>query len=266
MVWRIVILLLLSPSLNAQIFNAAPLLAMGNTGIAQQSVFNITNNPAGISGLERPHLGLAYQNHYLSTEIQSQAAFAVLPFGNSHAVGISANSYGLKDVSNLLTLRGAYAKRFGQSFSSSAAVNYHRFYVRNYHSDQTISLDLGFQYYWDKKLTFGTFARNVTSSMFQEDTQEYIPEEYAVGFSYQLSEQLQVSSDVYYDIREQFNFRGGFAYWFDPRLVIRGGAASHPTQYFGGIGVLVQKIQIDIASSFHPRLGTSPQLAVSYEF
>lgn len=263
---RVLLQLLLCVTLNAQTFNAAPYLAMGNTGIAQESVFSIANNPAGISRVTKPHLGLAYQSHFLSTEVQSQAVFAVLPFASSHAVGLSVNRYGLKEVSTSLTLRAAYTKCFGNSISTSVSVNYHRYYVRNYHNDQTISLDLGFQYYWGENLIIGALARNATSAMFQDETLEYIPEEYALGFSYQLSEQLQVSSDIYYDIREHLNFRGGFAFWFDPRLVIRGGAASRPTQYFVGVGLLVQQIQFDIASSFHPRLGTSPQLAVSYGF
>lgn len=266
MLWRITILLLLCTQLCAQPFNAAPLLGMGNTGLAHQSLFNVTNNPAGIATIDGPQVGLAYQHHFLSTEIQSQAAFAAIPFLGSNTIGFSANSYGLKNVSNLLTLRGVYAKRFGKSFATSISANYHRYYVRNYQSDHTVSLDLGLQYYASDDLTFGALARNLSSSMFQDYISEYIPEEYGVGFSYRLSEQLMVSSDVYYDLREQFNFRGGLAYHFDARLVIRGGAASHPAQYFGGVGLQIKKIQIDIASSFHPRLGTSPQLALSYGF
>lgn len=266
MLWRLLILLLLAPKLYAQTFNAAPLLAMGNTGLAQRSLYSLTNNPAGIAGLVQSQIGLAHQSHFLTSDIQSQAVYAVLPFGSSHTMGLSANNYGLPNVSSFLTLKGVYAKRFGHTFATAIAANYHRFYVRNYESEQTISLDLGFQYYVGDKLTFGALARNATSSVFQDNIPQYIAQEFAFGFSYLVSEQLQVSSDIYYDIHEAFNFRGGLAYWFDPRLAIRGGAASHPMQYFGGIGLLVKKIQVDMASSFHPKLGTSPQLAVSYGF
>lgn len=266
MIWRIIILLLLSLPLHAQTFNAAPLLAMGNTGLAQRSLYNVTNNPAGIAGLTQSQIGLAYQSHFLSSDIQSQAVYAVLPFASSHAIGLGANSYGLKEVSTLLNLRGIYAKRFGQTFTAALSANYHRFYVRNYESDHTVSLDLGFQYYAGDNLVLGALARNVTSSVFQDDILQYIAQEFAIGFAYAVSQQLQVTSDIYYDIHDRFNFRGGLAFQFDQRVVIRGGAASHPMQYFGGVGLLVKKIQVDIASSFHPRLGTSPQLALTYGF
>jgi hypothetical protein len=239
---------------------------MGNSGIAYQSLYSISNNPAGIVGLQQCQIGAAYQSHFLTTEIQSQAAYAALPLASSHAIGFGVNSYGLKDVSNFLTIRGIYGKRFGSTFATAIGVNYHRFYVRNYHNEQTASLDLGFQYYASDKLAFGLLARNVTLSVFMDDTPQYIAKEFAVGFCYSLSGQLQISSDLYYDIHEYFNFRSGLAYWFDPRLCVRAGAASDPTQYFGGVGFLIKKIQIDMASSFHPRLGSSLQLALSYGF
>ncbi|HMR20244.1 MAG TPA: DNA-binding protein [Sphingobacterium sp.] len=266
MLWRILILLLFSGTLHAQTFNAAPFLAMGNTGLGQSSLYSITNNPAGIAALKQSQVGLAYQSHFLSSDIQSQAIYAVLPFASSHVVGFGANNYGLKDVSSLLTMRGVYAKRFGQTFATAIAANYHRFYVQNYQSDHTTSLDLGFQYYVGDRVTLGLLIRNATSSVFPDDTPQYIAQYFATGFAYSISEQIQVASDIYYDIHNLFNYRGGLAYRFDHRVVIRGGAASHPMQYFGGIGLSINKVQVDIASSFHPRLGTSPQLALAYGF
>jgi hypothetical protein len=68
---------------------------MGNTGIAYQSLYSISNNPAGIVGLQQCQIGAAYQSHFLTTEIQSQAAYAALPLASSHAIGFGVNSYGL---------------------------------------------------------------------------------------------------------------------------------------------------------------------------
>lgn len=266
MVIRVVILLLLFLDLKAQNFNAAPYLAMGNTGIAQSSLFSVVSNPAGMTGLSTVQVGLACQTHFLSTDIQSQALFMGLPLRRFGSIGVSVNSYGIPTVANTLTSRVAYARQWGHSFSSSVSVNHHRYYVRNYESSNTWSLDLGFQYLVAEQIRIGWFARNVTGSFYEDHVMEYIPKQVAAGILYELSRQLSLSGDIYYDWLAHWNYRGGFAYQFDKRLSIKGGACSGPLHYTAGFGLLLAKLQIDVASSFHPRLGTSPQLAMSYGF
>ncbi len=263
---RILILLLLPLRTPAQLFNAAPFLGMGNTGLAQGSLYSISNNPAGIALLENIQAGVAYQSHFLSSEIQSQALYLAVPFSSSNAVAFGVNSYGLKEVSNLLTLRGVYSKRFGHLFSSAISINSHRYYVKNYEDDQALSLDLGFQYYVNDYVTIGALARNVTSARYQDHILQYIPVEFGLGFCYIMSKELRIACDAYYDKYIPLSYRGGIAFNVDSRVSVRGGVGSHPIQYFGGVGLVVAKLHIDIASSFHSRLGTSPQLAIAYVF
>jgi len=87
-----------------------------------------------------------------------------------------------------------------------------------------------------------------------------------VGFCYTIARGLRVASDVYYDSHTKFDYRGGIEYGIDSRIFLRGGAASHPLQDFAGAGLVWKNIRADMASSFHPRLGTSPQLALAYGF
>ncbi|NGM60341.1 DNA-binding protein [Sphingobacterium sp. SGG-5] len=266
MLFKTILLLLFSLKASAQVFNAAPFLAMGNTGLAQGSLYSISNNPAGVASLESMAFGVAYQNHFFSSEIQSQAVFAALPFASSSTLAFGMNSYGLQGVANLLTLRGSYAKQFGRHFSSGISVNSHRYYVTNYENDNTLSLDLGFQYYANDDITIGALARNVTKAQHEDVVPAYIPVEFGIGFYYKLSTALRIAYDMYYGLYTSLDYRGGIEYAVDSRVVVRGGVASHPTQYFGGVGLVLNKLHVDIASAFHPRLGTSPQLAIAYDF
>jgi len=266
MVCRLALLFLLSLKLHAQTFNAAPFLAMGNTGLAQTSLYSISNNPAGVALLDNIQAGAAYQNHFLSSDIQSQAMYLAIPITRGNAIAFGGNRYGLKEVSNVVILRGIYAKNFGHVFSCAVGLNYHHYYVRNYDNDQTLSLDLGFQYHVHEQLHIGALARNVSMSRYRDDILQYIPVEYGLGFCYALSDGLRFASDIYYNTETYFNYRGGLEYRIDAKVFLRGGMASHPAQYFGGIGLGLHKMKIDLASSFHPRLGSSPQLAVAYGF
>lgn len=59
--------------LNAQTFNAAPFHGRGNTGIATESIYSLTNNLAGIGSLTDVYLAIAYQPHFMTKELRTQA-------------------------------------------------------------------------------------------------------------------------------------------------------------------------------------------------
>ncbi|GGH31689.1 DNA-binding protein [Sphingobacterium alkalisoli] len=263
---RVILLLLISGHLHAQSFNAAPFLGMGNTGLASQSLYSVGLNPAGIAPLASASIAIAYQQHFLSSEIQSQAAYLNIPIGFLGGIGLGVNSYGIAGVSTLSTVRGVYARRFGNLFFSAVGLNYHQYYVKNYGNDFTFSVDLGFQVGITPDLFLGALFRNITSSQYQEDVEQRIPCEVGLGMNYSISDQLSLASDIYYDSQSKINYRAGLSYSFDYRFKIRTGAASNPMQYFAGLGLVLNKIQIDMASSFHPKLGTSPQISIAYDF
>ncbi|MBE8719506.1 PorV/PorQ family protein [Sphingobacterium pedocola] len=262
---RIVLLLFASIKLQAQQFNAAPNLGMGNTGLARQSIYSIGLNPAGIAALTNVSVALAYQQHFLSSEIQSQAAYLNIPLKPLGGVGLGVNSYGIHGVSTLLTVRSIYARQFGNQIFSAIGLNYHQFYVKNYGNDQTFSVDLGIQVKMSPHLLIGALIRNISSAHYKEDVEQRIPREIGLGLNYEVSEHLSLVSDVYYDFLSEMNYRAGIEFAFDHRFKLRGGAMSNPLHYFAGIGLILNKIQIDIASSFHPKLGTSPQIAMAYD-
>ena len=266
MLVRIMILLLLSYNLHAQTFNAAPFQGMGNTGLALESIYSLSNNSAGISKLKQTYVALAYQPHFISSEINSQALFFATPIPDVGAVGFSANNYGIRGISSLLTARAIYARSIGPQLSTSISANYHSFSVKNYGRDNTFSFDLGFQFQLDDRFQIGALARNISKAMFEDDVNEYLPYEVGLGFAYELSKQLSLTSDVYYNWEDNINYRGGLAYDIDRLIILRAGVASNPIQYFAGIGIRLDRFLVDISSAFHTKLGSSPQIALAYGF
>lgn len=266
MIVRIAILLLLSYNLHAQTFNAAPFQGMGNTGLALESIYSITNNSAGISNLDQTYIAVAYQPNYISSEINAQALYLATPLKSFGALGFSMNNYGIYGVSALTSARAVYARSIGKQLSTSISASYHSFSVKNYGRDNTFSFDLGFQFRLDDKIQFGALARNISKAMFEDDVHEYIPYEIGAGIAYELSKQLFLTSDVYYNWEDKINYRAGLAYDIDRLLILRVGAASNPTQYFAGIGIRLNQFLIDISSAFHSKLGSSPQIALAYGF
>jgi len=266
MIYRVILLLLLCSNLYAQTFNAAPFQGIGNTGVALKSIYSITNNAAGLVDLPSTIAAIAYQANFVSTELSTQALFVGIPIHKKNSFGLAMKRYGLTNVSSLLTVSGAYVRSFDPLFSTSINLNYHSFSVKNYGKDQTFSVDLGLQCSFTDQLVIGAVFRNISKEMFEEDIDEYLASEIAVGVAYTISEDIYLSSDLYFDTSKKVNIRAGIAYDIDKKIVFRTGASNGPTQLFAGIGVHLDHIQIECSSIFHFQLGTSPQLALSYAF
>lgn len=266
MIFRLVFLLLLSMNLRAQTFHAAPFQGMGNTGLAIESVYSLSNNPAGIGTLDKAAIALAYQPHFMTNDLRSQAFYLTAPVKNVGSFGLGMHNYGIANVSSFLTASMSYVKSFGGIISSSISANYHRFYVKNYESDQTFSLDLGALIKISNQVNIGMVFRNASFSKFQDDTDQYLPMEAGIGVLYTVSDELSLAVDTYYEYERHMNVRGGLSYSIGNVVFLRAGIASDPTQYFAGIGLKFKSFQFDVSSSFHHRLGSSPQFALAYEF
>ena len=266
MMYRVILLLLLPSSVYAQNFNGAPYHAMGNTGVAMESIYSLTNNTAGIARINTVNAAIAYQPHFLSSELRSQAAYLVMPIRNIGTIGFSANNYGISGTSSFLNIRGVYARNFGDMILSSISANYHRYYIQDYQSENRFSADLGFMLILNESINIGAYFRNISFSKFDDDIEQYLPREAGVGVSYKVSKQVTINTDAIYDWYEAMNYRLGFAYSIDDIIIARAGVSSGPTQYYAGFGLKFKAFQVDFSSSFHHRLGTSPQVALAYVF
>lgn len=264
--FRVFVLVLVSLELSAQNFNAAPYLSMGNTGIAQEGIYSLSSNPSGMARLESVAVGMAYQQHFNVSDLSSQALYLVVPAKQYGHFGVHLRQYGIRQVSKLTTGSLSYGRNFGGKIQTSISINIHQYAVENYVNAKAMSGDLGLQYLTDRFIV-GLHYRNISNSHFSREIEQRIPHELTLGGTYLLSSHVHVSADLVREFPHQVDFRAGLEYQFDHRFVIRGGASTQqPTQYFAGAGIHIDKLQVDIASSFHARLGASPQLALSYAF
>lgn len=266
MIARILILTLISLQSAAQQFSPAPFLGMGKTALAQRGIFSLNENPAGIAHISTSTFAMAYQQHFMKSDIASQTLLAGIPLFANGAIGISLTNYGIFNVTSFLRSGATYARSFGPKILTSVTANYHQYSVQQYNSSTSSSVDLGFQYLWSPKISIGLFFRNISGSQFPNTLDQRIAREIGLGLHYQLSKEIQLATDVLKEFPHHFVYRGGVSYFFDSRFVIRTGASSNPLQYTAGTGFKTEKWQFDFATAFHSKLGSSPQLSMSYAF
>ncbi len=263
MIGRCLILLLISYESLAQTYVGPNHQAMGFTGVALQGIYSLTANPAGLVGMERPTVSLNYQYHFLSTDITTQSALAALPT-RLGVFGITALRYGLKGAYDEGKLGFTFARSLGPQFAMGMSLAYHQLYVPNYLSVSSLSVDLGVQYRLEQGMVIGFQYTNIGRADYGQDLYGTIPTAIRLGASCPLSTVL-VSADVSYGFAYRLNGHVGIEYNVGERLYLRGGLSANPLQQHVGFGIHWDHFRFDVATTFHPRLGTSPQIGLSYE-
>ncbi|MBE8715459.1 hypothetical protein [Sphingobacterium hungaricum] len=262
---RLFILVIITFELSAQEYVPAKYASSGSQGIADSGIYTLAGNPAGVSRINRPQLALGYQQHFLGTDIQSQALFFAMPIKAQGGLGLLIENYGIPEVTSLIKSGFTFSKYFGKQINASLSINYHQYHVESYTTSKSWSADLGFQYLFEK-VQLGAVFKNISGSTFSNEIPEAIDQEIAFGALYYLSDEIQVLAELSNDFDSSIKYSAGLAYKIHKQIILRGGASSLPVEFHAGAGILVKKFIVDVASSFHTQLGSSPQLAIAYEF
>lgn len=264
MIGRCIILLLISYESLAQTYVGPSYQAMGQTGTALQGIYSLTANPAGLSGLDRIAISVGYQHHFLTTEITTQAALLGVPT-RLGTWGVMARRYGLSGAYHDTRAGFAFARRFGPHLSAGLSASCHQLYIPNYLSVSSLSVDVGVQYHFEEGGTIGLQYTNVGNVHYGAGLHVTVPSFVKAGASYSLAAVI-LTADAVYRLENDFGGHLGIAYRIVDILCLRGGLSVNPLQQHAGFGLLWERVMFDAASTFHPRLGVSPQIGIGYAF
>ena len=265
MMVRVILVLLLPLNLFSQSFYAAPLQGMGNTGLAYANLYAFDHNAAVLPFLQSLEAGIAYQPHFLSNEIRSQALYlaARIPRGG---IGLALQNYGIPEVSSINQISAAYSRSFGPKFASAIAINYHGFHVKNVISEQSYSLDLGFYYKLVNEFAVGAVWKNISGVNYSDLIDRSIDSRAGLGARYTFSSDVSVASDLLYSRLQGLLYRVGVDYTMGKLVHFRTGLDTNPMILTAGIGIIVKDWRVDLSTTYHRRLGTAPQIALAYAF
>lgn len=266
MIIRLLVMLLISSQLSAQHIVPAPFQGMGGASLAQSGVFALAYSPVGAADLESVKIAAAYQQHFLVTDIATQAILLGLPLKNNSVVGLALVNYGIFDLNSFVRTSFAYSKNFGNNITASLSGNYHLYAVKQYQSESTFSADLSFMYKWTDFLQTAILFKNIGNSRLSTTVDERLERELGIGFLYKISSDIHIAADVVKDFSTDILYRAGVSYFFTPLFCMRTGASSGPLQYTAGCGFADGKWTVDFAFTYHRYLNMSPQLAMSYAF
>lgn len=251
-------------NLIAQVNYGPRITAMGSAGVAVVDVWSVQKNQAGIAGLKRPELSVAYENRFGIKELSTKSAAFAIPIKN-YTIGASFQSYGV-DAYHEVKTGISLAKSFGPKLFVAVNLNFHQIKIDNYGNANSFSVEVGLQYMVLPKLWLGTHIANPNQSKYGENTDQIIPAHIQFGASYLFSDQLMITTELEKVLDAEADFKTGLEYKIVKFVALRGGISVNPFKQYAGFGINYEKINLDFAVGSHPVLGYSPQISVGYEF
>jgi hypothetical protein len=261
----ILFFILFAEKLSAQMTSGARFMAMANAGTALEDVYSVGSNQAGIASLIKAELALTFKEHNYSFNELSIAAYSAFPTYIG-VLGVFASNHSLKQDFNEFKGGLTLSRFLVSNFAIAGTLSYHQLSILEHGINNVLSFDLGLQYRLSQSLLLGIHLINPFAYVGIENSQYKVPAQVRIGASYIFSSQILLAIDSEYDLEDFYDFRLGLEYSVVNMLKIRGGTSLAPFKQYVGVGVNLNKVSIDGATSFHPQLGMSSQLSLKYEF
>jgi hypothetical protein len=239
---------------------------LGGTALNLNDVWSVYNNPGAFGAIDKTELGFNYENRYLLKELSQQSlAFGYHTKKNGN-FGLHLQQYGFSLYREMIG-GVTYGAQLFNNFYGGLSVNFHSIQLGgNYGARNTASGALGLYYKLNRELSFGVRILNISRVKLADYQDERLPTAFALGTMYQFSEMLSWSLEAEKSILQPINVKTGLEIHPHDILYLRLGVNSYPFQSSFGFGVLLDKFQIDMATTWHSVLGISPSAGLKYSF
>jgi hypothetical protein len=243
---------------------AAAVTGSGAYSNTHSDVFSFTANQAALARFQTSAIGIYGEKRFLLSELSLYNLAFILPT-HSGNFGFKAGYYGFNRY-NETQASLAYGRSLGDKVDVGVQFNYNAIKIAGYGNVTAISFEAGVILHLTDKLNAGVHINNPVGGKYNKGDDEKLPFVYTVGLGYEASNKFFVSAEIQKEEDQPVNINAGLQYKFLPQLIARGGVATATSSYWLGLGTLVKELRIDATASYHPQLGITPGLMLSYNF
>lgn len=241
--------------------------AMGRSSVAEQSLWSIQNNPAGLALLQGWHCGVYYENQWFLKETAFKTGVMTKQWDGIGTFGLSVSQFGSSDY-NENKFGIAYARDFGPYLQMGLQIDYLLLHWgENYPNRGALCLEFGIQSQVTGKLRLGAYLFNPFRIRLKTVNSDTLPIVMRFGLSYRFTENFIGQCEVEKaGDKKGVNLRSGFEYAVFKSFFIRAGAQYNPNLLSFGAGYKTKHINVDVSAQMHQALGASLQIGISYEW
>lgn len=238
--------------------------ALGLASTTLTDVWSAFNNQAGLADLEQISAGVLWENRFLMKELSTQGFALAIPT-KSGTFALSGTTFGYN-----LYREGQYALSYGRKLSETFNAGLQIAYLttsagEGYGSTSAVAFQLGFIYELNEQVTLAAHAANPGRAPLNDFNNERYPTMLKAGAAWKFSTKVSMLAEVAKDIEQDVAVRAALEYRVIEKLYVRGGVGGNDLQTSFGLGLVLDEFKIDLASAYHPTLGYSPQISLSYD-
>lgn len=220
------------------------------------------NNIALSGEIEKKTFGIHASNPYLINGIRNITGSATIPL-KSERFTIGVQSYGM-DIYQRQTISIGFSHVFRNKLSLGFQANQLSQIVQEYGVSKLWFVNLGMLYPFNEKTKLGVLLTNPTLGI--ENEQVTVSSAANIGISYQSSQQVLLLLELEKNLGSTPIIKAAMEYAIFQAIFIRLGVTSKPTFFSFGLGANWKQLQFNLANSYHPTLGNTPHLTLSYAF
>ncbi len=239
-------------------------LARGSSGIAVSGLENgFVINPALLTDSSANSLSVFYRNYYGLSDLNDfnltlQWRFFRMPMGGAFG------QFGDKNYREQ-TLIWAMAWSITKHFSLGLALQVFWLNIKHYGQATALGSLLAVHYKISSQLSLATVAGNLNEPRLNGRA-DAIPVYFDTGLQWKPLQRLSFSLDIFKDDRFDFDFRYGLGYHFVPSIELLAGFRQQTHTFTAGLQIRKMMIHFGYALEWHPELGVSNAIEVTYAF
>jgi len=252
----------------SQISNILPASsAIAETSVSDSRNWMVFNNPAMLGYVEKPEIGIQYENKYLIPELSTKSVHFGLPTNLLNA-GLSFSHFGYSLYHEMILGLG-FARNFSDKFAMGVQFNYYTAYFTASNSYRgallpQIGLSVKFSPIFNVGFnTFNPFQTNIQT----EFVTKRLPSVFSLGSEYFFSPELVWRTQIDKELSSNYRFATGFEYQMLQNFKVKLGA--YGSDYLVsclGLGFKTGSFLIDLNCDMHPLLGLNTLAALKYRF
>jgi hypothetical protein len=234
----------------------------GNQFSNTADVFSASNNPAGLGFVNQFSFGVFAERRFLVSGLDLINGSIALPT-KTGTFGIGVNYFGRKEYNEKL-MSLSFGKLFAKKFSVGVKFDYLNYSIAEYGQRNLFTFDVGFQYQPLKNLLLGAHVFNPLPLELEKVYGEKVSTIIRFGAAYNPVKKVTLLAEFEKDLTFKPNLKFGLDYRIVEIFSLRAGVNSFPLRGTFGFGLNYKGFHLDFSGNYHPVLGVTPQVSLSY--
>ncbi len=248
--------------------------ALGNAASTHSNAFSVFTNQAGLANINSIAVSVSEENRFLISDLHAVGLAAALPT-KSGTFGLGVNYYGLEAYNTQRATLAYGRKLFEDKLNIGAEFDFYNFSLAEFGSKSAVNFGLGIQYFFTDEIMAAAHILNPIETKLTENN-DLIESVFKIGLAYIPSENVGVYLESKKPYHYPASFSGGVEYSIIKKMTLRAGFTTLPSRivdgkyatdlatFSAGLGFNFNPIYIDIANRFHPVLGHTPSISISF--